>query len=206
MATELILEEDAFLILLDAEEHEAQVKATIRDMLAFTEQLIVNSDGAYKKITSLYAQAREWKKCIEAKRKDLNEPLRKKMAGINDKAKELTDPLDHVIALANSKVNGYHALLQDLKRKEEEDLRAEAAMFDAEDEVYVPPLDKVLRGDGAVTVTKTEKHFKVVDLSKVPLKYLMVNEKAVEQDLKLGINEILGLEIYETTSTQLRVR
>jgi hypothetical protein len=128
------------------------------------------------------------------------------MAAINDKAKELTDPLDQVIALANAKVNGYHKFLEDQKRQEEESLRLEAAMFDAEDEVYVPPLEKVLRGDGAVTVTKTEKHFKVMDLSKVPMKYLMVNEKAIEQDLKLGINEIPGLEIFETTSTQLRVR
>jgi hypothetical protein len=111
-----------------------------------------------------------------------------------------------VIALANTKVNGYQKMLEDLKRQEEEKLRSAAALFDAEDEVYVPPLEKVLRGDGAVSVTKTEKRFNVVDLSKVPAKYLMVNEKAVEQDLKLGINEIPGLEIYETTSTQLRIR
>ncbi len=206
MATDLIVEEDDFLIPLNSVEHEAQIRATIRDMFAFTEQLTVDGEASYKKITSLYRQAREWKKCLEAKRTELVAPLRKQMAVINDKAKELTDPLDQVIALANAKVNGYHKLLEDLKRKEEEALRAEAAMFDAEDEVYVPPLEKVLRGDGAVSVTKTEKSFKVVDLSKVPMKYLRVNEKAIEQDLKLGINEISGLEIYETTSTQLRIR
>lgn len=206
MATHLIAEEDPFLIPLDAAESALQVKKTIRDMLAFTEQLVVNTETAYKKITSLYAQAREWKKCLESKRKELVDPFRKQMAAINDKAKELTDPLDQVISLANAKVNGYQAFLQDLKRQEEENLRSAAALFDAEDEVYIAPLEKVLRGDGAVTVTKTEKRFKVLDLTKVPLKYLMVNEKAVEQDLKLGINEIPGLEIWEETTTQLRVR
>lgn len=206
MATHLIAEEDPFLIPLDAAESALQVKKTIRDMLAFTEQLVVNTETAYKKITSLYAQAREWKKCLESKRKELVDPFRKQMAAINDKAKELTDPLDQVISLANAKVNGYQAFLQDLKRQEEENLRSAASLFDAEDEVYIAPLEKVLRGDGAVTVTKTEKRFKVLDLTKVPLKYLMVNEKAVEQDLKLGINEIPGLEIWEETTTQLRVR
>jgi hypothetical protein len=45
-----------------------------------------------------------------------------------------------------------------------------------------------------------------VDISKVPTKYLMVNEEAVKRDLKLGIETIPGLEVYEETTTQLRVR
>ncbi len=206
MVTQLILEEDPFALPLDPIEQEQQLKGIIREMLALTEQLKVDTEANYKSITSVYAQARSWKKCIEAKRKDLNEPLRKKMAVINDKAKELTDPLDQVINLANAKVHGYHKHLEDLKRKEEETLRNAASLFDAEDEVYVAPVDKILRGDGAISVTKTEKHFKVLDLSKVPLKYLMVNEKAIEHDLKLGINEVPGLEIWEENKTQLRTR
>lgn len=206
MVTQLILEEDPFALPLDPVEHEQQLKKEISEMHAKAVHLNVDTEEAYKSITAIYADARSWKKCIEAKRKYLNEPLRKKMCLINDKAKELTDPLDQVINLANAKVHGYHKHLEDLKRKEEETLRNAASLFDAEDEVYVAPVDKILRGDGAISVTKTEKHFKVLDLSKVPLKYLMVNEKAIEHDLKLGINEIPGLEVYETITTQLRTR
>jgi len=206
MATEILVEENPFLIPMDSREHEVQIKSIISDMLAFTEQLVVNSEVSYKKVTSLYRQAREWKKSIDAKRKEMTEPLRKQAAAINDKAKELTDPLDSVIDLANAKANGYQRMLEDLKRQEEEKIRAAAALFDAEEEIYIPPMEKVIRGEGAVAVTKTEKKFKVTDLSKVPLKYLMVDEKAIEQDIRLGINQIEGLEIYEETTTQLRIR
>ena len=196
------------LLLEDKEvaQSPVKIKSVIQDMLEFTKQLIVDTEQSYKKMTSLYAQARDWKKSLEAKRKALIEPLRKEMAQINDRAKEFSDPLDQVISLANLKVNGYHALLEQKKAKEEALLREAASLFDASDEVYVPPVEKVLRGDGAVAVTKIEKEFRVLDISKVPLKYLMIDEKAVKQDLKLGISEIPGLEVYEETTTTLRIR
>lgn len=183
-----------------------QIKGIIADMLAFSEQLIVNTEDSYKRVTSLYRQARDWKKAIEAKRKELTEPLRAQQSAINDKAKELTDPLDQVIDLANGKANSYQRMLEEIRRKEEESLRQAADLFDAADEIYVPPVERVIRGDGAVAVTKTQKKFKVADLSKVPLKYLTIDEKAVERDIKLGINEIAGIHIWEEQTTQLRVR
>jgi len=206
MAIDILTEENPFLVPLDSEDRRTQVKNVISSMLGFAEQLIVNSEQPYRQITSLYRQAREWKKSIESKRKELTEPLRKQTSAINDKAKELTDPLDSVIDLANAKANAYQRLLEEQKRQEDEKLRAAAALFDAEEELYIPPMEKVIRGDGAVAVTRTEKKFKVLDMSKVPMKYLMINEKAVEQDIRLGINAIEGLEIYEETTTQLRIR
>jgi len=206
MTTEIITHEDTFLISLNNENNKIKVMNIINDMVGFANQLVVNNETAYRKITSLYRQAREWKKSIDGKRKELTEPLRKQTNAINDKAKELSDPLDAVIALANKKASGYQLMLEDIKRKEDEKIRAEASLFDAEDEIYIPPMEKIMRGDGAMAVTKMEKRFKVLDLAKVPLKYLAIDTKAVEQDIKLGINEISGLEIYEEQTTQLRVR
>lgn len=182
------------------------IKEAIQTKRSFVESLIVNCEESYKKITSLYAEAREWKKAIEARRKELTEPLRKKMTGINDIARELSDPLDAVIDMANGKANGYVRMLEEVKRKKDEDLRTQAALFDAENDIYIPPMENIIRGEGAITVTKIETKFRVVDLSKVPLKYLMVDEAAVKRDLKLGIPEIPGLEIFEEKTTQLRTR
>jgi hypothetical protein len=207
MTTINVIEEDnPFLVPLDSPSHEVQIKTTIRDMLAFAKDIAVNSEVSYNKITSMYRQAREWKKSIEAKRKDLVDPFRKQMAIINDKAKDLTDPLDAVIAIANVKSTVYLRMLEEAKKKEDEELRKVASIFDAEDEIYIPPMEKNIRGDGAVLVTTKEKAFRVLDISKVPSKYLVVDEKAIERDLKLGIAEISGLDIFETTKTQLRTR
>ena len=182
------------------------VKKAINDMVAFAKSLVVNTEESYRSITALYKKAREWKKSLEAKRKELVDPFRSQIADINDKAKVLSDPLDAVIELANAKVNGYQKLLEEKKQKEEAELREVAALFDAGEDIYVPPVEKIIRGDGAIAVTKIEKKFRVVDITKVPAKYLAIDEKAVTLDLKLGLDAISGLEIYEETTTQLRTR
>lgn len=177
----------------------------IGDMIAFTKALVVDTEESFKKISSIYSQARAWKKAVEEKRKALAEPYRRKVAEINDRAKELTDPLDEIIAIANLKTNAYHQLVEERKKKEDEELRKKAAIFDFE-EIYIPPMEKSLRGDGAVTVTTIETRWKVTDLSQVPLKYLKIDEKAIERDLKLGIEIIPGIELYKEKITNLRKR
>ena len=206
MSTATLVPEATFEVALDEQTNGVVVRDIINDMVAFTSGLIVDSDTAYKKITSLYRQARDWRKVIDSKRKDMTEPLRKQTAAINDKAKELTDPLDSVIAIANGKASGYLQQLEDLKRKEDEKLRAAAAIFDSEEELYIPPLETTVRGNGAVAVKKTELAYRLVDITKVPARYLVIDEAAVKKDLQLGLVEIPGLEVYEKTTTQLRVR
>lgn len=187
-------------------ENLAHIKTVIRDMEIFANSLPSDNEPAFLKLTSLYCQAREWIKEVEVVRKKRVDPLRKEMAAINDKAKEITEPLNKVIEIANHKTSLYQKMLEDSKRLEDEKMRAAAKIFDFEDDIYIPPVEKNMRGDGAMTVTKTEKKFRLSDLSKVPLKYLMVDEKTVERDLKLGIEVIPGLEVYEETTTSLRKR
>jgi len=206
MAIEVMCEEDSFLKPLELTEHEMQAKVMIANMLAFVKEIVVNEEAGYMKITGLYRQARDWKKSIESKRKELTEPLRSQTVKINDHAKKLTDPLDIIIDVANAKANAYQRHLEEMKRLEDEKLKSAASLFDAQDEIYIAPMEKIIRGDGAIAVTKTEKKFRLIDITKVPEKYLMVDEKAINQALKMGINEIPGVEIYETTTTQLRVR
>jgi Na+/phosphate symporter len=202
MTVDIFSEETPFHL----EHNMIRVKGAIKKMLSFASALVVDDEPTYKKMTSLYSQVRAWKKCVEEKRKSMTEPLRKQVASINDKAKELTDPLDAVIDLANAKATGYQRLLEENRLADEVRLRKAAELFDAQDEVYVPALEKVLRGDGASAITKVEKRFRVVDMAKVPTKYLMIDEKKLIQDIKLGLNSIDGIEIYEESVTTLRVR
>lgn len=195
-----------FLIPITSEEHEVFIKSTIQELVLIASNFSVTTEADYKRLTSMYSQARTWKKSIEAKRKEVTNPLWKQMSTINDKAKTLTDPLDQIIEITNHKASLYLKKLEEIKRQEDEKVRAAAALFDASEELYIPPMEKTLRGDGATAITKTEKKFKVLDITKVPTKYLMVDEDALKRDLQLGINEVPGLEIYEETTTQLRIR
>ncbi len=196
----------AELVPLSDRSNEVQIKHVISDMVSFVGTLSVDNEMAYRKITSMYRQAREWKKIIDGTRKQLVEPHRRETAKINDKAKELIDPLDKVIDLANSKASGYQKMLEEVKRKEDAKMREAASLFESDEELYIPPMQVSIRGDGAATVTKVEKKFRVLDITKVPIKYLVVDEEAIKKDLQLGIFEIPGIEVYEEKTTTLRMR
>jgi hypothetical protein len=84
-------------------------------------------------------------------------------------------------------------------------LKAAAHLLDV-DVPYLMPIEKNLRGDGAMTVTRTVRKFRIVDPSKVPLKYMKLDEEAVKAAIKLGVAEIEGLEIYDEKETTLRSR
>ena len=110
------------------------VKTVIKYMTSFILELTVTSDTEYKRVTNIYSNARAWKKAIEEKRKEIGEPLRKKLAEINDKAKELTDPLDHVIHIANAKATQYQQLLEKQKLDEELSIKAAAELLGINEE------------------------------------------------------------------------
>lgn len=177
----------------------------INDMLRFTRRLQVKDESSYQTVCSLYKKAREWRKVIEERRKQMTEPYRREVNRINDKAKLVTVPLDEVIELANKKVIQFEIDRMLGKHKEDTSLREAAALFDDEP-LYIEPAPVMRPAEGVTTITKTEKKFKLVDLEKVPTKYLTLNEDAIKQALKMGVLEIPGLEVYEETKTTLRVR
>ncbi len=182
------------------------LKQAISHLVQSATELQVTEPSQFKTCTLLYSQAKDWKKIIEAKRKEAIEPDRKRIAMINDKAKELCDPLDQVEAITKRKVDSYQRLLEQIKKEEEEKIKKAALLLDEEEVPYIAPMDTSIRGDGAIAYMKVETRFEVVDISKIPLKYLKVDEAAIKQDIKLGIQEIPGVNIFEEKVSQLRKR
>lgn len=188
------------------EENSPAIEKAITDMVTFVQNITVDNEPAFKTVTSLYRQARDWRKIIEEKRKAATDPFRRQVSAINDKAKSLTDPLARIEEIATMKADGYQKMLEDIKAQEDTKIRQAAEILDLNEELYLPPLEKSIRGEGAIAYTKVEKKFRLIDISKVPAKYLKLDEAAIKQDIKLGIVEIPGLEIYEEKTTQLRSR
>lgn len=202
MSIEIVMDDKAI-----ATNDTAAIKQGIADMTQFAHSLVVDNESAFKSITSVYRTARDWKKIIEEKRKEAVEPYRKQQILINDKAKELTDPLTKVEQITKLKAEEYQKHLEAMKKLEEENARAAADLLDVpQEQIYVAPLAQSIRGEGAMAYTVMEKRFKLIDISKVPVKYLELNEALVKQDIKLGIDVIPGVEIYEAQVTKLRSR
>lgn len=182
------------------------VVALVNELAEHVGELVVDSDEAHAKLRPLYSEAREWEKKIEAWKKEQAAPLRKKINAINDKAAMLLEPLQKVISLCNKKTNEYSKLLESKRKAEEVAAREAAEVLGLSESVYVPEVTHTLKGDGATTITKTVKRFEVVDWKLVPLKYLVIDEKIVNEDIKMGKQDIPGLRIFEETITTLRTR
>jgi hypothetical protein len=153
--------------------------------------LKVTDQKSFSQATCLYAHARDWKKKIEARQKEFVAPLKKQIDHINDRCKELTEPLDTAIKEMNAKCGQFYL-----------DVKGTVSEF-AEDELCP---DVKLKGEGATLTVKKEKKFRITDIEKVPRRYLTISEDAVLADLKLGVNEIPGLEAYVETTTTLRMK
>lgn len=196
MAIEVLRKESTFYLQLVDENHQAKICSLI-DKISFASSLVVDNESAYEDIKQLYQQARDLKKVVEDNRKKRTEPFREEISDINAHAAELTTPLDRLIEIINKKTDAYLTMLENRQVKEELDWFEMPA-----DE---PPF-KPTKATKTTVTTKTDRTFKVVDLSKVPLRYLMIDEYAIKKDLALGVFEIPGLEIQETTTKKLRLK
>lgn len=187
-------------------EQQADLKQKIGEIVSFARGLEVTNEQAFHQLTALYSESKQWEKHIELARKTANQPDQERISIRNDKAKELLKPLLEIQSIAKTKSAQWQALLEDRKRQEEEKVKKMIQLLEIEDMPYLAPVEKTCRTEKAVLYTRTVRKFRIVDQSKVPAKYLKVNEDQVELDIKLGIAEIPGLEIYEEQVTQLKTR
>ena len=201
-AQSLQTEVDEFL----PERKEWNLTQKLGEVVATANDLAVTNEVNFKRITSMYAQAKDWEKQIEFARKAANAPDQDRINLRNDKAKELLTPLKQIQAIAKDKCAKYQEMLEDLKRQEEEKIKQAVAVLELDDMPYIPPAEKSHRGDGAIAYTRQVYRTKIVDLSKVPLKYLKIDQDAVDQAVDLGIREIPGIEIYQEKVTTLKSR
>jgi len=181
------------------------IKKTISEMQLFAENLDVTSEVSFRKITSIYSEAKSWEKIIEQQRKEANAPDQSRINARNDRAKQISEPLKGILIVCKRKADQYQRHLEESKRLEEESLSKAALIFD-EEIPYIAPIEKTHRGDGAMAVSKEETRWRVTDLEKVPRQYLMLDEQKIKLSIKMGLTSIPGIEVYTEKVTQLRTR
>jgi hypothetical protein len=170
------------------------------------EALIVDSEERLNVGTAIWKDAKEMGKHVEAMRKKQIDPLRKIMAAVNDKSKGITDSLEEAEAIIKRKTSEYQLMLDKKREAEIERSKEVAKVLGDVAPVFVPQVDKTLRGDGVVAYTKTEKKFRIKEALEVPRQFLKVDEAAIELAIKQGCTQIPGIEMYEEQKTILRSR
>lgn len=177
----------------------------VNEMSQAALELVVSSEQSFKQATSIWKQARDFKKTVEAQRKSLCEPERKKITSINDRAKDITEPLDVIENTIKQKIDLYSKKLEQDRAEFIQQQKEAAEMIGVSFDVYVPELSTSKRGDGAIAYKKTKKNIEVSDINLIPKKYLTVNMKLVEEDMKAGM-DIPGIKVTEEEVLQLRSR
>lgn len=177
------------------------LKGYMTEMTTSAHALVIATQESYDEAMTLWNVAKKIKKSIEFQRKAANEPDQHRINARNDKAKEITKEIDVIESLVKQKTEGY---LQELEAQKQE----EAKMADAVGLTLTPQELEVgtVRGTGAYAYKVKKTRFRVTDLAKVPHKYLMLNEEVVELDIKMGIQNIPGIEVYEEEVTKIRSR
>lgn len=167
----------------------------------------IETQSDFEFVSEVYSTMRGVIKKIEDESKILKKPYQEAINKINFDKKVFIDPCMNLIAMCNQKIDYYHRKLE-IERLEEERKQIEAAqMLDLPvEKLYVQPISKKLYASSATACTKEEVKFDLIDITKVPSKYLMLDEAAVKRDIKMGIRQIDGLNIYQTKKTTLKVK
>lgn len=185
---------------------EQQVIQSIFTEQKFNEIMAIpmNCKQNYELVTDIYAQARKYLKLIAEKEKKLLEPYKEKINEIRYEAKTHKEPLQRMIDICNAKADDWQKYINMKSLEKQRKLIEAAKLFGTEMPIMVDDITKPKSTKNTTSTTKTVMKFRITDLSKVPIKYLKIDEEAVNLDIKLGIHNIDGLEIYSETKTTLR--
>lgn len=185
---------------------EQQVIQTIFTEEKFNEIMAIpmNCKQNYELVSDIYAQARKYLKLITEKEKKLLEPYKEKINEIRYEAKTHKEPLQRMIDICNAKADDWQKYLTIKSLEKQRKLVEAAKLFGNDMPIMVDDVTKPKSTKNTTTTIKTVMKFRVSDIRKVPLKYLKIDEDAVNLDIKLGIHNIEGLEIYPETKTTLR--
>jgi len=185
-------------------------------LLAWMASAVVTTDAEQKNAEDLLINARQGLKAVEAKRKDLLQPVNETRDRINALFKPLTDKLSMGIHIVNEALQNYH-----LKQaKEAEELQAialaEQAAQLAESKTTGEVVEIVPTADIPLAPTKTSQahlgsvtyrddfDVSIVDPLLVPRELCDPNLSRIRARVKSGVTEIPGVLITKKFVTVAR--
>ena len=101
---------------LQIESNDAQGKLAL--LLEQARGLIVDSEGAFATVTSIYAQARQMEKLVNDRLKEANRPAQDSINANKDIAQSFLTPIKEIIGVCNNQTNQWRARLETQKREE----------------------------------------------------------------------------------------
>jgi len=178
----------------------------------------IDSSESYAQANEFLVRAKVELEKIENTRLFFTKPLNEQVKKINTLFNPQYERVEAVMNLVKSSMSGYlmvqekkrieeEAKLQEQFKKKQEKAIANGKLIDFDVAPVIPQLDTKVETKSGSTVARKVWKFKVVDIKKVPRKYLRVEvaHSEVAGAIIRGVREIKGLEIYEDFQVSAKI-
>jgi len=205
---------------LDAAKNQLmQFRAGVNAMQREATELEVSSDSGEKKCSEMIAQAKSLKKQIEAQQDMLIAEPQKFVKSVQQFTLPFRKDLESIEGHLKRKLGDY-AYKKEMERRKAEaaaQKAAEAAQKKINAEAkkagiepvqvpapMIPREAEPVRTETGTTSFVPTWSYRIKDITKIPPKYLLVDDQEVRHAIKAGVREIPGLEIYEKMQVRTR--
>jgi len=197
-------------IEIDQNPEVLEIKKDVVKLNKTAQALLVQSDEDVIKATELLSKVKDRANRLEKARTFLVKPLNDHIKTINASFKALSEPLAKIEAYVKQQVVKYRQVveakrveeekkLQEKFEKKQEKLKEQGKeTFDLKPTIEATPI-KIASKSGAITAKKVWQ-FEIIDETKIPREYLIVDERKIREAIRNGVREINGVRIYETES------
>lgn len=175
-----------------------ELKSTVSPLVAKATSYQITDAESVDTASLFLKEVADAKKNLEKKRLEFTAPLNQSLSAINETFRNLKQPLDEAANIVGGNIMAWRRMEQERAAKEEARRRAiQAAHEKAGHQVSAPVVME--RPEAKIGNTQTRKvwKWKVVDFAKVPDNCKEVNEVFVNNQVRSGIREIPGIEVYQ---------
>jgi len=135
-------------------------------------------------------------KTIETARKKITGPLNQSLKAANNMFKTLSEPFKSADLIIRDKILDFRRQQEEKARREQERREKIQASHEAKGHKTYD-LEEVEPEVAQETVITRRWTYEVLDITKVPRKYLLLDGVAVREVIRAGEREISGLRIYQ---------
>ena len=193
----------------------------VKQIVATCRAMEVRDEIENAKAAEVIGEVKTLLKSIDERRKQIVKPFNDYVKMVNAFARTFSGPLQTAEKHLRGVIGQYayrqeqqrRAREAELRRRQQEEQRrleeeAKAAGFQPVQlpEMHVPVGRETTRTETSTVTTKMQWTYQVVDKSKLPVEYILPDDKAIKQAISAGVRDIPGVKIFEEPVVRVRTR
>ena len=208
--------ERELMVARDRFEAFSQILRKNREM---AEGMTIKNNDDYAQAVALGGSFQKLKKETSNLKLEITKDARDFAGRVNSLANRITEECDRATKQLKAKGTNWLFVKEQERREKEKKLQEEHQRLQeqlnlAAKEANTTPIeiappvlpdeDDGIKTETGTSYTKKQWVFELEDLMKVPIEYLMLNEKKVKDNIKAGVRNIFGIKIFEEKKLVIR--